>query len=777
MKTFRIGVKELAFHLYSDGDLTNEFSFNRALMEGTKAHQYLQSKYNKESLSEVFVSMERAVAGSQFLITGYMDGLIKEEDTILIEEIKSTSLSLLEIEEGYHPEYLAQLKFYAAIYCVTNALDHIDTRLTYIQIKKYEIKKFYYSYKREELEFFLDQSLREYAAWINLLETNKEKRRSSIDACTFPFPQYRIGQREMMKAVYATMLNQGILYASAPTGIGKTASTLFSTIKTMKEDQEKIFYTTSKSVLKDLALDAMNLFAQHGLSMKTIVLTAKMKSCLHQTETCDTRDCPYAEGFFGRLRYATEDIYANHSLFTFGLMQEYAQKYQICPFEFSLHLSLFCDVIVCDYNYVFDPQSHLIRYFDDETYQAKILVDEAHNMVARSKDMYSSTINSELLLRLKKLLKGLKPNIQTTLKKLKQWIDQLEESFLKVDTKELCLEKIDPNFLTICVELYNKLIDLFTENQEFPNRGEAIDIFFELKHFLLLSDYFDESRRFIIYQKEKGYDFHILCFNAAKNILETIQNSTKGCIFFSATLSPLQYHKELITQNVGDHILLSSPFPKENLGLVVLNHISTYYQHRSQTIPALVSCILTMIQKKSGNYIVFFPSYAYLEMVYQALPMLDSELLVQSAYFTEAERQSMIARFEEPHAPKLGLFVLGGMFAEGVDYVGDALSGVMVVGVGIPQISFEQELLKEYFQGLYQQDGYHYAYTYPGFNKIVQAAGRVIRTPEDKGIVILVDPRITSSLYQKMMPRHWGHRVHCRTQEELDAYLTDFWEK
>lgn len=767
-----IAVTDIAKYLYASGDLTSEFFSNRDLSEGTRAHNFLQEKYNSNSLKEYFIKQVVFKDDNEITVSGRIDGVLIIDGEKIIEEIKSTKKEFDELSINYHPEYLAQLKIYAYMYASQNNMNNIKVRLTYISLITYETKSFDMTLSIEDLEKFFFESVDSYLIWLMIIDKSEKERLYTIKDMEFPYSEYRLGQKEMMKKVYETFKRDKILYAIAPTGIGKTIATIFSGLKSLENENEKLFYLTAKGMGKTVVLDTLRLLQSRGLKLKSIVLTAKAKCCLASMKNCDPERCEYAKGFFSRLSKATTEIYEENDIFDFETIDMYAKKHTICPFEFSLYLSYFADFIVADYNYVFDPRAHLIRYFDDDTYAPKILVDEAHNLISRSKEMYSASLSTIDLRTLRKNVSGIKPNVRDDLNKA---IDMLESYEDKISIEiPYFQETIDLNIFNVLKRIENKVETILSDNRDLKNREEILGGYFLIHDFIRISDFYGPMHRFLVKKiKDEEIEISILCLDASEFIYDTIINHTHGVVFFSATLFPIKYHMDLLTKGEGDEITLKSSFDDDNLNLIINDKISTLYKSRGDSIEDIIEIIDTLVTSKSGNYIIFFPSYAYMNLVVNALGDKNYEYFVQKSNMNDIERDVYLKRFEGKD-PIVGFFVLGGVFAEGIDYIGDLLSGVIIVGVGLPQLCIENNLLKEYFEKK-EINGFDYAYTYPGFNKVVQAAGRVIRSETDYGVVVLIDRRYGQRTYQNIMPESWRKRKIINKTFELKKELAQFW--
>jgi DNA excision repair protein ERCC-2 len=776
LKEFRIAVRDIVSFLYASGDLSSETFQNVSALEGTKAHQYVQSQYSSEDQSEISISLMYEKNDYLLYLNGRMDGLLKQDKAYKLDEIKSTRKNIFDDTFTYNQEHLAQLKFYAYMYMKNEQLDEIDGQITYIQISDYKTRFFNFTFYLRDLEVFIKDSIDEYLEWIDIIEHYQRQKFDSIESLSFPFESYRRGQREMMAAVYQTIKDKDILYAIAPTGIGKTMASLFSSIKALDNDRQKIFYTTAKTQGKTIALDAINLLKEKGLKIKALEITAKDTTCFLEKRNCDPNVCPFAKGFFDRLKDATIDIFSNEDMMDRSTIESYAKKHEICPFEYSLYVSYFVDIIICDYNYVFDPRVHLVRYFDEFNYQPLLLIDEAHNMISRSRDMYSATIFKSDLIKLRRLGNKLKPSIKHAIKKvldaLTVYEDRLAYAYFLSD------KDLDETVYDTIRNLLTKIENSLKENPQYSNKTQILDIYFTFLAFVKIYDFYGETYLTNIYKDQvEDLIVELRCLDASKYILDTLSNKAYGSTFFSATLHPIEYYKKLISQDVGETLKIKSPFPPEHLKLVLYNSISTRYKDRDHSIDEVIKIIKETVQAKKGNYIAFFPSYQYLNQVYEKLSSDDIEIILQEKDMGHLERHQTIDTFRSnSDTSRLGLFVMGGMFSEGIDYIGDMLSGVIVVGVGLPMINELNNQLKDYYDQAFNK-GFDYAYQYPGMNKVIQAVGRVIRTENDKGVAILIDDRFDTPYYRKLFPIEWKSYERISSHQRLKLALKKFWNQ
>ena len=763
--TYTISITEIVSFIYMSGDLSADNFQNVSQLEGIKAHQYLQKQFKSDDQKEVCIYYETNIDGISLRLQGRMDGLLSDQ-TIL--EIKSTKsgLDLLFVERL---EHLAQLKFYAYMYMKNHDLTAIKGQLTYISLIDYDTKTFSYVFDVETLASFFDEAMMIYIKWLTLQQAHETKRHETIGHLAFPFETYRAGQRAFMKAIYHTVNEQGILYAIAPTGIGKTMASLFSTIKTLKEPNEKIFYLTAKNEGKKVAIEAVRLMHDKGLKVKMLELTSKDSICFLTERNCDPAICPFAKGFFDRLRDAIIDIYQHEDIMTRDIIEAYAQKHTVCPFEFSLSVSNYCDIILCDYNYVFDPRAHLIRYFDEANYQPILLIDEAHNLVSRSKEMFSSTLLKSELIDLRRAARTLKPSITHSINKLIHHFENYLHTGFQAypsPSKDL-MDLVNLNI--------KKLQKSFSITPNHPKKSLIMDGYFKLLQFENMFEYYNQAYRTNI-TVDDDVKITLQCLDASQFLKDIMTKKAFGTILFSATLYPLEYYSTLLSQKLGESIIIPQPFDKKRLK-VMTYRLDTRYSKRKDSVETIIDTIQTVTTSKKGNYICFFPSYQYMDQVLSEVKEIKSvRYLIQNRITDIDSRKEILdqLRQEKPYS-QVAFFVLGGMFSEGIDYVGDMLNGVIVVGVGLPNFNDETEQLRAYYQDTFD-NGFHYAYTYPGMNKVIQAVGRVIRRQSDYGIAILLDDRFQNGVYQDLMPKAWKPYTIIKHQTDLSETLANFWQ-
>jgi len=777
MESIRISAKELVSFLYAAGDLASQTQMKNAANIGQQMHTFRQNQYQNEDQKEVFVETKEVISDYAMHITGRIDGVLMRDGKQVLEEIKSTETDLTLIKEDTYPAHMMQLKMYGYLYMKKHNLKSINIQLTYIHIhtqKNHTIKK-RQNFSQAEKTF--KKTINDYLEWLKIYQEHQYEKQKSLEGLVFPHPHYREGQYHFMGATYQTLLKNDVLYATAPTGIGKTIAALFSGLKTLKNDKEKLFYLTAKNVGKTVAVKTIEDLKEKGLKIKAITLNSKENMCLQETVDCDPELCPYAKGFYNRLKAGLEDIFVHDDVYDAELIKKYGEYHTICPHEFALSISNYSDIIICDYNYVFDPRIRLIRYFDDNYYTPKLLIDEAHNLIDRSRNMYSASISLNEVKTLKTLIKDMKPSPKNAINSLLKTMQSLLE-FHDVKKQPFYVsETIDETFMRQVHYLTMKLDELLEHHKKHPNRKAIREGYFVLTQFMRISEYFSDAFRFTIEAGQTDeYLFNIVCFDASKPLKAIIDERAHGTVLFSATLEPVDYYADLITQGVGKKFSIPSPFEAKNLGLYVDVSTSTKYHDRDLSIERIIDSIYAMTESKTGNYIVFFPSYVYMKKALEQFDHTTAITLIQEQNMSQIERIRLLETFKERTSESKVLFsVLGGSFSEGIDYIGDLLHGVLVVGVALPMFNPMNQLLKDYF---YEKgyEGFDYAYTYPGMNKVIQAVGRVIRTEQDKGVAILLDNRYALPKYKTLFPLHWHHHQTLKKEDYIQGFLDQFWQ-
>lgn len=769
----RVSVRELVEFVLRSGNLQSTAKGPSRTLEGIKAHQFIQKAYGQEYQPEVSLSYVYIQEGRELEIHGRADGIIQKETGICIDEIKSTTRDFGQWDESFSDIHWAQVKCYGYIYAAQVGLKVIEVQLTYYQLNSGETQIFTRSYSLEDLEDFFIKVVQSYLDWAKKIESWAEVRNLSIHSLAFPYPSYRSGQRELVIAVYKTIEQGKKLFAQAPTGIGKTMATLYPALKSLAEGlSREVFYLTAKTMTRTVAEKALSDLQNHGLRIKRLTLTAKDKICFLPDSTCDPVECPYARGYYDRVRLAVEEIYEEDS-WNRAMIENYAHKHSVCPFEFSLDLTQWADLVICDYNYVFDPRVYLRRLFL-EGGDYLFLVDEAHNLVDRAREMFSAEIVKEPFSKLKKKVQTDSPLLGKKLQKVNGQLGKLK----KEQTEDFQIDP--PTELYPSLHQFVKAAEVFLrEEQSVPWKEEFLDLYFKTLGFLRTAEYYDERYNTLYKQGQEGFSVKLYCLDPSLLLAESFKRG-RAAILFSATLSPIEYFMKILGGEESSYKLkLSSPFPPQNLCLMLHAGISTRYTQRDTSYDQLAEVIETVVKSKIGNYLIFFPSYVYLQHVCERFELNNPEIhtIVQTTGMTEEEREVFLAQFQEnPEQTLVGFSLLGGIFGEGIDLTGSRLSGAVIVGVGLPQICLERDLIRDYFQTTLKR-GFEYAYMYPGLNKVLQAVGRVIRTEQDRGIVLLVDDRFARSSYRKLFPHEWQPLHIISNIQAIEEQSRVFWHE
>ena len=752
----RESVRGIIEYVLKSGSIDDRFMTSGRALEGTIAHQKLQAsnseiydKYEKE----VRMQNEFEIDNVLLMLDGRADGIIIENNDVYIEEIKSTYRPLIYINEDYNELHLAQVKFYAYMYSIQNGLKNINIRLSYFNLETEEVKSFDKLFYIQELEDFDFKIINEYKKWILMKVRLSSLRDSSISNLSFPFEKYRKGQRELAIHIFNTIKEKGTLFTQAPTGIGKTISTIFPSIKAIGSGKGKrIVYLTAKTITRTVAEDAIKKLVEKGLNCRCITITAKEKICFKEKAICNPENCEYASGYYDRVNDAIFKIINEEDILNRDKIEYYAKSEKLCPFELSLDLSIWCDIIICDYNYAFDPSAKLKRFFEDDVDNNILLVDEGHNLVDRSRQMFSAEIYKEKILLVSKIIKGRAPNVYKSLNSINKYLIDIRKEGQEIE-KNNFYKKEQYKDLNKLLRLFLKECDEYlVKSNNTEGYNDVRDLYFDIRSFINISELYNEEYVTLVELNKNDVKLKLFCVNPSENLAKVVQK-TYSTIIFSATLSPINYYIDLLGGNEKSYRLkLQSPFKKENLKVEV-NTLNVRFRRREENIDKLCDLIYNFKQKVIGNYIVFLPSYIYMKKIYERYIELynDSNIIMQDESLTEEDREGFLNNFSI-NKNILAFCVIGGIFSEGIDLPGEKLIGAIVVGVGFPKINIENDIIKDY----YGENGFDYAYVYPGINKIMQAVGRVIRTEEDKGRVLLIDDRYSNPKYKTLLPREWG---------------------
>lgn len=834
MGEIRISVRRLVEFILRSGDIDNRHQGapDNAMQEGGRIHRMIQRRMGPEYRAEVSLKYTHPTEKYTLVVEGRADGIIEKENEVTVDEIKGTYRDLVKMREPVR-EHIAQAKCYAYIYSLQNDLKQIRVRMTYCNIMTEDIRYFYQDYTFVELEKWFGELIAAYQKWADYAWEWKEIRQASVEALEFPF-EYREGQKDLVTYVYQTIYHKKKLFLEAPTGVGKTISTVFPSIKAMGKGMgEKLFYLTAKTITRTVAEDTFALLRGKGLRFKSVILTAKDKICFMEKPDCNPESCPYAKGHYDRVNEAIYEMLVTEESFTREKIEEYAMKYQVCPFEMCLDMSLFADGIIGDYNYLFDPHVYLKRFFGDGSGGNYIfLIDEAHNLLERGREMYSAPLVKEEFLELKRELKqtvmsemeevggsaqisgqmtlemtdgsvleekhidaptlpnkkGRKRNGKSILVRM-GYADKMEYHLekcnkalleLKRECENYCLVEDIDKFVQALLRLHSTIDEYLDEQEEqkLPIRELLLDFFFKVSHFLEIYERLDENYvKYTQLGEDGSFLLKLFCVNPKENLKQCMMRG-RSSILFSATFLPIQYYKSLLGGETEDYeVYAKSVFSSEKRALFIANDVTSKYTRRSEEeYYKIAKYIDEIVKMRHGNYMVFCPSYAFLHTIYEKYTECfadeEKECIIQSEYMNEAEREEFLARFrgnedcdlqadigmeiEMEEQSLIGFCVLGGIFGEGIDLKNDSLIGAIIVGTGLPQVCNEREILKNYFDAN-GENGFDFSYRYPGMNKVLQAAGRVIRTAEDIGVIALLDERFLQPAYRRMFPREWEY--------------------
>ena len=782
LPVIRISVRNLVEFILREGDIDNRTGGGQDpenMQMGSRIHRKIQRQMGSDYQAEVPLKTEIVCDGFTLKIEGRADGLIHTKEQVMVDEIKGVLRELDRVQEpaGIH---LAQAKCYASMVAEQEGVDEIGVQMTYCQMETEEVKRFQYSYQSNELKVWFDEVIRQYEKWAKFQIEWRKARNASIKEIEFPFP-YRKGQRELAVSVYRTILRKKKLFIQAPTGVGKTISTVFPAVKAVGEELgEKIFYLTAKTITRTVAEQAFETLREQNLKFKVITLTAKEKICFCEETSCNPDDCPYAKGHFDRVNDAVYELLMQEDVMSREVLEAQARKHKVCPFEMALDVSTWVDGVICDYNYVFDPDARLRRFFAEGGAGGYLfLIDEAHNLVERGRQMYSAELCKEDFLAVKKLVKGEAPRFAKRLEACNK--------ILLAMKKECENYKVLDNISHLGIQLMNVLSETDRYLEECVDkevRETVLDFYFQVRSFLNIYDGLDEN--YVVYteyQENGRFVLKLFCVNPAANLQKCLDKGNSA-VFFSATLLPIQYYKRLLSTEKDNYaVYIDSSFDTKKRLLMNGVDVSTRYAMRSREMyQRYATYIFRVVKAKMGNYLIFFPSYRFMEDVYQEFTQLlasdeeEMELVIQQKHMDEEERENFLRAFEMGREKSLiGFGVLGGIFSEGIDLTNEKLIGTLIIGTGLPQVCNEREILKSYFdqKGLY---GFDYAYRYPGMNKVLQAAGRVIRTEDDRGVILLLDERFQREKGKEIFPKEWADCERCRL-DIVEEKIRLFWEK
>jgi len=686
-----------------------------------------------------------------------------------------------EPEHSFMPELefvsIARAKIIATAFMEKHHLNSLTVGMFWYRrdsaIPSFAIEEFHY----ESLLHESEQWILTWLEWARPFQGWKAIRDASNRETEFPFTPYRNGQREMMAQIFTAGKRHEQRLIEAPTGIGKTMASIFPAIKALEAGTvHRIFYATARNTGQDVAREAVKILREKGLRLKSVTITSKDKSCVRRDAIRECDDCPYALGYYERLRDGVHTAFKSDIL-TRELIDQIGREFYLCPFELSLDLSIHADLIICDYNYIFDPNVSLKRFFVEIEENYLFLIDEVHNLVDRARSMYSGVISEMAIRELWKLTNMALPDLA----------DQISEvtdilSLYRSRAQQSLGERVDetpPYDLLKQLRNMLKIMDEWMAHKEKRSfKKHLLDVYFEIRHFCVMAEQFDENYCTISSLSDSDFTITLYNVNPAPHLRKRLKWAASASLF-SATVSPNHYFREMLGMEESAQTLnLPSPFDPDHLKLIVADPVSTKLAHREVTLTEVIGAIETVVNARSGNYMAFFPSYEYMNRVAKEFIRRNRsvEVALQTPKMSDEDRTAFLEHFTRERVETrdhfVGFAVMGGIFGEGVDLVGDKLNGVVIVGVGLPGICAEREQIRQRFNA--NHNGFDYAYTYPGLTKVLQAAGRVIRTATDRGIVLLIDERFGKESYKRLLPVHW-HPESVKSREDIIQKVAEFY--
>nr|MBP3598706.1 ATP-dependent DNA helicase [Eubacterium sp.] len=775
MNTVKISVRNLVEFIFREGDINSTglgTKNTEAMQLGNKIHRKIQKRMGIGYEAEVplfsCVNLTSKEYGDEFelKVEGRADGIFRDGSEIMVDEIKGVYMDIHQLKESLMV-HKAQAMCYAYMICEQENPAFISVQVTYCHLESEEERRFKETYTGDEIRNWFADLIARYEPWAVYEYDWRKKRNASIQSLTFPFP-YREGQKELAAYVYKTIEHEKKIFIQAPTGVGKTISTVFPSLKALGEElADRIFYLTAKTITRTVAQECFNLLSKQNLSFKYLTITAKEKLCfLEGRPECNPVSCPYAKGHYDRVNDSVYDMLIHETNMDRDTILSYAEKHKVCPFEMCLDAALFADSVICDYNYAFDPNVYLRRFFSEGKKGSYIfLIDEAHNLVERAREMYSAMLVKEDFLKVKRILnaeakKAYPPEVQYTIKIFVAAIDKCNKTLL--DYKHQCDEfEVWEDISSFAFQLMRVInsYELFAkEVRDLPERETILNFFFDVRHFVNMYDQMDDKYRiYSDYDGEGNFRIKLQCMDPSSKLYSSLEYA-RGTAFFSATLLPIRYYKEQLSTTPEDYaVYANSSFSVEQRRVIIANDVTSKYTRRGPAeYRKIASYIEEFVSAKQGNYMVFFPSYAFLNQVYERLNLPeDTDILIQDNSMSEMAKEEFLAAFDAQNTRTLvGLCVMGGIFGEGIDLKADRLIGTAIVGTGLPQVCNERELFKTYYDSK-KGNGFDYAYLYPGINKVFQAGGRVIRTATDRGVILLLDERFLGRSYLELFPREW----------------------
>lgn len=786
MGEINVSVRTIVEFILRSGSIDAGYMSQNRMRDGVLAHQRVQRARKREAAAkgyqydaEVRLKINFDYNGIKWNVIGVADGIFKEAGGVTIEEIKSTLRPLDELTLDESHWHMAQAKCYGHMYAELNGVDEVTIRLTYCAVERDVSRTFDITFTAGELKAFFYDLVERYRQWAEFDQKRLARRNETASAAAFPYEGYRLGQREFAVRVYKTIQNERKLFIEAPTGTGKTISALFPAIKALGTGlADKIFYLTAKTITRQAAEQAANMMLDQGCELTYVAMTARDKLCFLTERVCSSAVCPYANGHFDRINDALWVLINGTARIGRSKILESAQEHMVCPYELMLDAALFADIIICDYNYAFDPTVSLKRFFGGAVTEKYVfLIDEAHNLVDRAREMFSASLVKSGFAEIKKLFRGKNNKIGQSVNVIRQEINNLAASLPSGEIAAVTYDEPKELYKAVMgfVELMDKWLAASAGAEGF---GPCMDVYFRALDFIRTAELYNDHYIVYIEKRRNDAEITLMCLDPSENLAMALSKSS-AAIFFSATLTPLSYFKNVLGGNQDDGAArLPSPFDPANCLVVVEHRISTKYKDRTDAgFEKVAEALYTMAAAKKGNYFAFFPSYAFMDRVLAVFTANYPEIRTQAQTqdMTEPGREAFLVGFNDTDSAVLAFAVMGGVFSEGIDLPGARLIGAAIVGVGLPLVSQKRDALRDYYDRTLA-GGFEYAYMYPGMNKVLQAAGRVIRTETDKGVILLIDARFADSRYTELFPHLWRDYRKPSPARGVGETLRAFWE-
>ena len=770
-KLIKVGVRQLVDFSCRSGDLGYEAEPGVSAIEGIRTHQKIQKRYQSEASAEHSIKHTFSIDEYQLELGGRVDLLFASESPPRVEEIKTVYRNTRPASISEDESHWAQVKCYAACYVMQENLKQISVSLNLVNLLSHEEHREVILCQRSELISWLEQVLRRYLDWQRLVSEHRKAMLSSAAKLAFPFDAFREQQRGFAAQVYRNIQQGNQLLIEAPTGSGKTISTLFPSVKAIGEDlADQIIYLSAKTSGQNQAIKAIEAMINRGLDSSYLVIQAKAKCCAcvnNPGEITAEGKCRRCLGFFDRLPAARDALMEKQRL-DVNTIRTVADDYQLCAFELSLQMLPWTDIVICDLNYIFDPLVQL-SYFKTDNSRKLLLIDEMHNLVDRARGMYSACLNRKLIKQALGATNSVSVNraVRSISNALDNWGRELEAN-------EFVSHEV-PQLLTRATSRFSEKleVDLFTNKHV---ASETLELSKAVFRFQCITNLYGEHHRTISKKPAGQREVKLTCLNAFE-YLNQIYPLFQTVCGFSATLSPSSYFQQALgfdDNSQASHI--ESSFPHQNQQVTICNFIDTRYRQRQQYIPQICAAIYCCYTSKPGNYLVFFSSYHFMHQVHEYFQQHYAEVdtMLQLKASDDQQRSDFLAHYFE-YDNTLGFAIMGGIFAEGIDYVGNSLIGAIVVGVGMPQASTEQQLIQQDFDNM-KMNGFDFAFRFPGLIRVKQSAGRVIRSELDRGVVVLIDNRFSQTAYRQQLPSHWQTEL-CNNIETLEHALRNFWSR